>query len=303
MSQSAVCPQGHRWETPGEVATPVCPVCGSGATFAGWAGPAATPASHPATLPANLAVPAAAPHSTVPAENPSASLPGSAPPGYDILEELGRGGMGVVYKAYHCRLKRAVALKMILGGEYASVGAVYRFRREAESVARLAHPNIVQIYEVGSTASHLPFLVLEYVGGGSLAGKLARIPQPPRQAAETVAVLARAVHFAHEHGVLHRDLKPANVLLAEDGTPKVADFGQARIMADEAAPAPDSATATGEVLGTPAYMAPEQASGVTRAPTTAMDTYALGAILYEMLTGRPPFLAEGPVQTMQRVLT
>jgi serine/threonine protein kinase len=151
----------------------------------------------------------------------------AAVPGYAILGELGRGGMGVVYKACHLALNRVVALKMILAGGHAGATALARFNAEAEAVARLQHPNIVQIFEVGQCAG-LPFLALEFCGGGSLDRKLKGTPLPPMEAASLAETLARAVQAAHEKGVVHRDLKPANVLLAEDGAPKVADFGLAK---------------------------------------------------------------------------
>jgi WD40 repeat protein/tRNA A-37 threonylcarbamoyl transferase component Bud32 len=204
-------------------------------------------------------------------------------PGYEILEEIARGGMGVVYKARQVRLNRLAAVKMILAGAQASPAARARFQTEAEAVACLRHPNIVQIYEVGEHDG-LPFLSLEFMEGGSLAQKTGRTPQPPRVAAETIETLARAVHFAHSRGVIHRDLKPANVLLTADGLLKVTDFGLARRLEMDA-----GQTKTGEVLGTPIYMAPEQAAPGPYAVGPPADVYALGAILYELLTGRPPF--------------
>ena len=293
MAQTLTCLHGHRWAAPDadpDAATLFCPVCGASAS------PPPTRAGagdHTPDPDATVTAP--------PAPRPPPGLP--VVPGYEILGELGRGGMSVVYKARHLKLNRVVALKTLTAGAHAGPDLLRRFRREAESFARLTHPNIVQIHEVGEIASHGPYLALEYVEGGSLSQKLARAPQPPRQAAEVVAALARAIHFAHERGVLHRDLKPANVMLTADGTPKVTDFGLARFLEAEAATAPDRPTPTGAVLGTPGYMAPEQASGVTRAPTAAVDVYALGAVLYEMLTGRPPFLAAGPLETMLLVMT
>jgi WD40 repeat protein len=222
---------------------------------------------------------------------------GAAPPtvhGYEILGVLGRGGMGVVYRARHLALKRTVALKMILAGGHAGAEQRARFRGEAEAVARLQHPHIVQIHEIGE-ADGRPFFALEYADGGSLARKLAGTPQPPAAAARLVGTLARALHHAHERGVVHRDLKPANVLLTADGTPKITDFGLARRAEDET-----GLTATGVVLGTPSYMAPEQAEG-QKDVGAAADVYALGAILYECLTGRPPFLAATPLETLHQV--
>jgi serine/threonine-protein kinase len=217
-------------------------------------------------------------------------------PGYEILGELGRGGMGVVYKARQTALDRPTALKMLLAGAYASPEERARFRAEAVAAARLRHPNVVQVYEVGEHHGRL-FLALEYVEGGSLAGRLRAGPLPPAEAARLTAVLARAMQHAHQHGVVHRDLKPANVLLSEDGTPKVADFGLARRL-DVAS----GQTQSGAVVGTPGYMAPEQAEGKGKQVGPAADVYALGAILYELLTGRPPFQAATPLDTLLQVL-
>jgi WD40 repeat protein/tRNA A-37 threonylcarbamoyl transferase component Bud32 len=218
-----------------------------------------------------------------------------AVPGYEIEAELGRGGMGVVYKARQTRAGRPVALKMVLAGGHADPRELARFRAEAEAAARLAHPNVVSLYEVGEHGG-LPYFSLEYCPGGSLDRKLAGTPLPPRQAAELVEVLARAVHAAHEAGVVHRDLKPANVLLAADGTPKVTDFGLAKRLDGV------GQTATGAVMGTPSYMAPEQAAGKGKEVGPAADVYALGAILYDCLTGRPPFKAATVLETLHQVL-
>jgi WD40 repeat protein len=218
-----------------------------------------------------------------------------AVPGYQILGELGRGGMGVVYRARQIALKRVVALKMVLAGGHASVGELDRFRREAEAVARLQHPNIVQIYEVGEH-DDLPYFSLEYCAGGSLAAKLHGTPLPAKPAAELVATLARAMHAAHQAGVVHRDLKPANVLLTDDGMPKVTDFGLAKTLDAT------GVTRTGAVMGTPSYMAPEQAAGEIHSIGPAADVYALGAILYELLTGRPPFKAATAIDTVMQVV-
>jgi WD40 repeat protein len=223
--------------------------------------------------------------------------------GYEILGELGRGGMGVVYKARQISLDRIVALKHILAGAGASPEDLARFRTEAEAVARLPHPNIVQIHEVGQQDDR-PYFALEFVEGGTLARKLASTPQPARQAAQVVETLARAMHSVHQRGILHRDLKPANVLLTTDGTPKISDFGLAKRLPGEAGgSAPPGQTQSGAIVGTPSYMAPEQAGGKSKAVGPAADVYALGAILYEMLTGRPPFRAETPMETVLQVLT
>ncbi len=221
--------------------------------------------------------------------------PRAVVPGYDILSELGRGGMGVVYKARHLALNRVVALKMILAGAHAGAQDRLRFKAEAEVIARLQHPNVVQIYEVGE-AEDYPFFAMEFVPGGSLAAKVAGTPQPPRDAARLVEALARAVDAAHRQGIVHRDLKPANVLLAADGTPKITDFGLARRLDAEAGP-----TQTDSVMGTPSYMAPEQAAGRTREAGPAADVYSLGAILYDLVTGRPPFRGETVVDTLDQV--
>jgi serine/threonine protein kinase len=215
--------------------------------------------------------------------------------GFEIQEVVGRGGMGVVYKARQLGLNRTVALKMVLAGASASPQDLARFRAEAEAVAQLAHPNIVQIFEIGEQGG-CPFLALEYVGGGSLAQKLDGTPLAPKQAAETVLALAQAVHHAHQRGIVHRDLKPANVLLAADGTPKIADFGLAKRSDSNQAH-----TLTGTILGSPSYMAPEQAAGATNKIGPATDVYALGAILYELLTGRPPFKGSTLLETIEQV--
>jgi hypothetical protein len=221
--------------------------------------------------------------------------PGKRVGNYELLEEIGRGGMGVVFRARQIGLDRMVALKMILAGEYASPGELGRFRREAEAAARLQHPHIVQVHEVGQETGR-PFLSLEYVDGGSLAKKLAGKPLPSREAALLVETLARAMHFAHQRGIIHRDLKPANVLLTADGVLKITDFGLAKRVAERTSP-----TQTGAVLGTPSYMAPEQAAAKSKEIGPATDVYALGAILYEALTGRPPFQAATVMDTLDQV--
>jgi serine/threonine protein kinase len=206
-------------------------------------------------------------------------------PGYEILEVLGRGGMGIVYKARDVLLERLVAIKAPRSGA-ATERECERFRIEAEVLGRLRHPGIVRIYEDGEVA-HQPYLVLEYLPGGPLSRQVAGQPQPPRRAAELVAAIARAVHFAHEQGVLHRDLKPSNVLIGGDGAVKIADFGLARRLSGA-----DHPTCSEGMVGTPGYMPPEQAGGDGE-PTPAADVYALGAILYELLTGQPPCSAAG----------
>jgi formylglycine-generating enzyme required for sulfatase activity/Tfp pilus assembly protein PilF len=217
-------------------------------------------------------------------------------PGYEILEVLGRGGMGVVYKARQVGLNRVVALKMVLSGVHAGKKELARFRTEAVAVARLRHANIVQVHEIGEHEGR-PFFSLEFIEGGSLAAKLARTTLQPGQAAQLVETLARAVHSAHERGIVHRDLKPGNILLLADGTPKITDFGLAKRLEGEA-----GTTESGAVVGTPSYMAPEQAGGHTHQIGAPADIYALGSILYETLTGRPPFKADSPLDTCLQVL-
>jgi serine/threonine-protein kinase len=215
--------------------------------------------------------------------------------GYEIVEVLGRGSMGVVYKARQVGLGRLVALKMILSGDHANPHELARFRAEAEAVARLRHVNIVQIYEVGEEGDR-PYFSLEYVEGGSLERKMAATPQPPREAARLVQTLAAAMDYAHQQGIIHRDLKPANILLTADGVPKISDFGLAKRLEGDA-----GQTHSGTILGTPSYMAPEQALGMLSAIGPPADVYALGAILYELLTGRVPFRGPTILETLEQV--
>jgi WD40 repeat protein len=253
-----------------------------------------------------------------PAARGSGKYP-SAPPGYVIEEMLGRGGMGVVYKARQLGLNRPVALKMLRDGALAGGQDLARFRGEAEAVARLQHPNIVQIYEIGEHEGR-PYFSLEFVAGGSLDRALGGRPLPAAEAARLTETLARAIHHAHQHGIIHRDLKPGNILLASGGCeppgsslspggshpplaeylPKIGDFGLAKRL--EEAPGSGVQTQSNAILGTPSYMAPEQAGGKHRKVTPAVDVYALGAVLYELLTGRPPFLAATPLDTLMQVV-
>lgn len=217
-------------------------------------------------------------------------------PGYEVLGELGRGGMGVVYKARHLSLKRLVALKMIRDAAFAGPEDLARFQIEAEAIASLQHPNIVQIYEIGKVNGS-PYFSLELVQGGNLARKLAGQPLAFREAAELAATLARAVHSAHQRGVVHRDIKPANVLLTEEGVPKITDFGLAKQLNME-----DDSVEAGAVVGTPAYLPPEQAAGAHEEVGPRADVYSLGAVLYELLTGRPPFRGESISDTLMMVM-
>jgi WD40 repeat protein/Flp pilus assembly protein TadD len=328
-----VCPRGHPWRADEHDNAPppsVCPVCGlslqpSCEVIAPTLDfqsdlhqPEPPPASTPPPADANVTADDVPTRPRVASDGSSRGLVLSQHiAGYEILGELGRGGMGVVYKARQARLNRLVALKMILAGAQADPQQLDRFRAEAEAVARLQHPNIVQIYEI-SEFDGCPFFSLEYVDGGTLAQKLNGAPQPPRLAAQFVRLLALAMHSAHQKGIIHRDLKPGNVLLATPaehpsdidnlqaeaqaalrlyGIPKITDFGLAKHLDVQ------SQTRTGAILGTPCYMAPEQAEGRTHAIGPATDVYALGTILYEMLTGRPPFEGDSSLNTIRQLLT
>jgi serine/threonine protein kinase len=215
---------------------------------------------------------------------------------YEILEEVARGGMGIVYKARQKGLDRIVALKMILPGRLANPEDLHRFRTEAEATARLQHPNIVTVYDVGEVDGQ-HFYSMDFIDGPSLSKRLASGPLPGRAAARYVRTIARAMHHAHCHGILHRDLKPSNILVDRRDEPHITDFGLAKKIGGDS-----SQTRTGAVMGTPSYMAPEQAAGKIKELGPVCDVYGLGTILYELLTGRPPFRSDTPMDTLRQVL-
>jgi tetratricopeptide (TPR) repeat protein len=231
-----------------------------------------------------------------PAAGGATPRPWPAIPGYELVKKLDQGGMGVVYLARQTGLNRLVAVKMIRAGGQARPEHFVRFRIEAEAVARLRHPHILQIFDIGEVDG-LPYFSLELLEGGSLDERLAGTPQPGRQAAELMIVLGRAVHVAHEAGIVHRDLKPSNVLFTADGIPKITDLGLAKRMESDS-----RQTESVAIMGSPSYMAPEQARGHSRYVGPPADVYAMGAILYEMLTGRPPFKGETPIETVRQVV-
>ena len=235
------------------------------------------------------------PTRTLPPADPSPAAATPTVPGYDLLAPLGEGGMGVVWKARQTKLNRLVALKMVLGEQRAGSKELIRFLAEAEAVAAVKHPHVVQVYEYGE-ANGRPFLAMEYLPGGSLADRLERTGRlDPKAAAELVATLAGAVQAAHDLGIVHRDLKPGNVLFDEHGQPKVTDFGLAKRAGGS------DLTATQAVMGTPAYMAPEQARGDTKFVGPQADVYSLGVILYECLTGTRPFEAPDQLALLRKV--
>src|SRR5262245_4392303 len=304
MGTKVRCPKGHVWgvdefDAEGAPAASVdCPYCGALCTLAGEP----VPPTRRGTI----------------AERFLTSEPARAEfPGYEILGVLGQGGMGVVYKARQVRTDRVVALKV---PGHLDLETRVRFTTEAQAAARVSHPHIVQVYEVGEYLGR-PFLALEYVDGGTLASTLTGAPLPPRAAAALAETLATAVGAAHAHGVMHRDLKPANILLQKDEggwmkdegktmpasslilhpsslRPKVADFGLARRIDTDT-----GQTRSGMILGTPDYMAPEQAAGRNKEVGPAADVFALGVILYELLTGRVPFKGTGMLETLEQVRT
>jgi serine/threonine protein kinase len=283
MSRSLTCARGHKWDAASEDTvgdsdlTLKCPICGS----TGVVDFDPVPAGFKATAPSVTLV------------QPDA---GPVIEGYELLEELGRGGMGVVYRARQKSLNRIVALKMLLSGPYAHADELARLRLEAESIARLQHPNIVHVYDIGEQQGWT-YISLEFLDGGNLSKWLDGTPWAPPEAAKFVETLARATHAAHERGIVHRDLKPANILLTSDGTPKITDFGLAKHLSADVAK-----TRPGAIMGTPSYMAPEQAEGRSKDINPTTDVYALGAILYEMLTGTPPFKSDSAFGVMLKVV-
>jgi tetratricopeptide (TPR) repeat protein/tRNA A-37 threonylcarbamoyl transferase component Bud32 len=309
-----ICEQGHSWSSPA-AARQACPTCGSpGEAIHSDAG-TQTFRTFEQTVPPGELPPLVSQLQTVFSDSRPTKVLGSLPErvsDYQIVREVGRGGMGVVYEARQLGLDRLVALKVI-GGSYLDERDVLRFRQEAEAIARLQHPNVVQVFEIGECEQR-PYLVLEYVDGPSLA-RLPNLPLPPASAAKLMQTLARAMEHVHRRGIVHRDLKPANILLALDGqqasvvfekplhewleraVPKISDFGLAkRIDADS------SQTRDGTVMGTPSYMSPEQAEGRVLELGPAADVYSLGCVLYELLTGRPPFMADTARATLEQVI-
>src|SRR5206468_2503505 len=215
---------------------------------------------------------------------------------YELLEEVGRGGQGVVFRARQKSLNRTVALKVISLGQWASKAHLRRFRLEAEAAARLEHPGIVPIHEVGERDGSCYFS-MQFIEGGQLDEVVRREPMPIRHTVELIAKVARTVHYAHDHGILHRDIKPGNILLDAKGEPHLTDFGLARLVETES-----SITQTLDVIGTPSYMAPEQAVGNNAAVSTVTDVYGLGAVLYQLLTGQPPFAGGTTYETIKLLL-
>jgi eukaryotic-like serine/threonine-protein kinase len=328
MSGDLICPHG-RVRPAANAVPPDCPFCGKIAADRTYG---SFPTGASPVAPSGLTLRLRNPHTIVPATRYTEQTPtpedSEAPaalwpdlPGYEILAELGRGGMGVVYKARQKGLNRVVALKMIVANTTASPDLLTRFRGEAETIARLKQPNIIQVYDINASASG-PYFAMEYAEGGSLAEYWAGVAQPSRSAAQTVAALAFAVQAAHEQGIIHRDLKPANILLARvsgsqnsaksgkrqasdgerfsarDLVPKISDFGLALRLDD-----PHGLTVPGQVMGTPGYMAPEQARGRNENVGPAVDIYALGVLLYEALTGRPPYRGVSGMESVHLMLS
>ncbi len=296
----------------------LCPNCGSELPASGWKGlcpkclvlvsvrglpKSESGSSFPATArDAFGAVPPAFPN---PAGAETNSLTGLSFDDYQLMEEIGRGGMGVVFKARQLSLKRTVAVKILLAGPVAGGQRLERFRAEAQAVAQLQHPNIVAIYGVGEH-NGAPFFSMEYVPGKTLADLVAERPLPPEVTARYVQIIAEAIQYAHENGIVHRDLKPSNVLIDGSGHLRITDFGLAKRISSSHSPITthqSSLTVTGQVLGSPSYLAPEQAGQKNGTVGPASDIYALGAILFHLLTGRPPFLSETLEGTLLQVLT
>jgi serine/threonine-protein kinase len=251
-----------------------------------------------ASAPVGLDFPSTIPGSDSPVSHPSdSSTPAARVFGkYELLSEIGRGGMGIVYKARQPDLNRIVALKMIQASEWASPEEISRFRAEARATARLRHRNIVGIYEVGEELGR-HFFAMDFIEGQSLAAVIGHQPLPPEKAARWMVPIAQAVEHLHSQGVIHRDLKPANILIDRHSEPMVTDFGLAKMFDTDG-----GTTRTGAILGTPSYMSPEQASGRNSQINARSDVYSLGAVLYEMLSGRPPFREEKPLDTLVQVL-
>ncbi len=263
------CTHGHRWRrAPADGGANLCPVCGAGAL-------------PPTGAAAEGRDPSTTRHTLM--------------PGYELLGQAGIGGMGVVFRARQIATGRTVAVKVLRDDDQSLPDAPRRFRREVQCLASLDHPNVLKVIESG-TRDGVAYLVMEYLEGGTLAKRLNGSALPPRDAAQLVAALAGAVHYLHGRGIVHRNLKPHNVLFGADGAPKLSDFGVARVPG-----ADDAAFGEGVVFGTPSYMAPEQAAGRGGAVGPATDIYGLGAILYECLTGQPPFTGPSVMQTLQRV--
>lgn len=286
MARLLTCAEGHSWEVGPEQGT-TCPVCGA-------AGDTDKSADFMTDYRMIDELPPPPQAGLRHAVAPAAEWP--AIPGYEIVGELGRGGMGIVYKARQLSLHRMVALKMIPASLHGTSEALARFRGEAQTIARLKHPNIVHIYDV-MEYDGAPCFAMEFVEGGSLEQMLAGKPMAAEPAAQLVRTLARAAQAAHAHGIIHRDLKPANILLATDGAPKITDFGLAKRL-DEGG----VQTRSGYIMGTPHYMAPEQAEGDATRIGPATDVYGLGAILYEALTGVPPFQGANATSVLKQVL-
>jgi eukaryotic-like serine/threonine-protein kinase len=271
-----------------------CPQCGAPLPSEGWEGLCPR-----CLVRVSLQLPNQTPAEPGPLTHPQSAITNAVVRrfgDYELFEEIARGGMGVVYRAQQVSLNRTVAVKMILAGQLASAAEVQRFRAEAEAAARLQHPNIVTIHEIGQhDGQH--FFSMDFVDGKNLAEFVRNQPLPAKQAAKYLKTIAEAIHYAHQHGILHRDLKPSNILIDETGQPRVSDFGLARQMKGDS-----DLTLSGQVLGSPNFMPPEQAAGKRSQIGPHSDVYSLGAILYYLLTDRAPFAAETMTETLQQVL-